>query len=321
MFNAAEKPASCLSLIKTYVETRTLRDARKLTFLGADGLDVYNISLPFQCSGKTYIAGRVEPRVSEWSSVRFFEQSGPDTYSAALPGTVFQSFQDPFVTFIEGEMVLGGVQVISDPLEPPRIVSWHTCFYRGASPWELKLFAIGPSHMKDIRLCGLPDGRVAVFTRPQGKKGGLGKIGFMIFDSLDAVNGEDMLNAAIAQTHFLPDEWGGVNDVHVLKNGLLGIAGHIAFRNSEGLHYQPMCFALDPNTGRHSPLQALARRADFPDGPAKRPDLKDVLFTAGLIRRGDGSATLYTGVSDCEACRAEIDDPFVPFESTLPEPL
>jgi len=315
MLEIAKEAASCLALVKDYEKHNPLRDARKITFTGAEGLDVYNISVPFQCKGKTYIAGRVEPRVTEWSAVRFFERTGPDTYAAALPDTVFEAFQDPFATFIQGEMVLGGVQVISDPLDPKRIVSWHTCFYKGPSPWELKLFAIGPSHMKDIRLCGLKDGRVAVFTRPQGRKGGLGKIGFMIFDSLEAVNGEEMLNAEISQTHFLPEEWGGANDVHVLKNGLLGVAGHIARRDSEGLHYHPMCFALDPKTGKHSPLTILARRADFPDGPAKRPDIRDVLFTAGLIRHPDGSATLYTGVSDCEACRAEIDDPFLQFEN------
>ncbi len=315
MFTIAEKAVSCLSLAKAYEEHKTLRAARKLTFLGVEGYDVYNISVPFSCQGKTYIAGRVEKRENEWSTVRFFEQTGPDVYTAALPGTVFQAFQDPFVTFIHGEMILGGVQVAGDPLDPARIIHWHTCFYRGPSPWELKLFAIGPSHMKDIRLCGLQDGRVAVFTRPQGKKGGLGKIGFMVFDSLDDVNGEDMLNARIYQTHFLPEEWGGANDVHLLKNGLLGVAGHIARRDRDGLHYQPMCFALNPRTGEHSPLAVLARRGDFPDGPSKRPDLGDVLFTAGLIRHPGGSATLYTGVSDCEACRAEIDDPFLPFEA------
>ena len=314
MFSIAKKAQPCLSLVNAYTETKALRNARKLTFLGAEGLDVYNISVPFECKGKPYIAGRAEPRVTEWSTVRFFMQTAPDTYTV-LPEPVFQAFQDPFVTFIHGELVLGGVQVISDPLDPKRIVSWHTCFYKGPSPFDLKLFAIGPSHMKDIRLCGLLDGRVAVFTRPQGKKGGLGKIGFMIFDSLDAVNGEDMLGAEISQMHFLPDEWGGANDIHVLKNGLLGVAGHIARRDQAGLHYHPMCFALDPKTGKHSPLTVLARRSDFPDGPAKRPELKDVLFTAGLIRHTGGSATLYTGVSDCEACRAEIDDPFLQFES------
>ena len=314
MFTAAREAVPCAKLFEEYEQKKTVRSARKLTFRGVQGFDVYNISVPFTCGGKTYIAGRVEKRDTEWSTVRFFERVAADAYAAVLPDTVFQSFQDPFVTFIGGELVLGGVQIQGDPLSPGRIVSWHTCLYRGKSPDKLSLFAIGPSHMKDIRLCALDDGRVAVFTRPQGKKGGRGRIGFMLFDSLDAVNGEEMLNASIYSTHFLPDEWGGANDVHLLANGLLGVMGHISRRDEQGLHYYPMCFALDPGTGAHSPIAIVASRADFPPGPSKRPDLNDVLFTAGIIRNDDGTATLYTGMSDCEASCAEITDPFLSFE-------
>ena len=38
--------------------------------------------------------------------------------------------------------------------------------------------------MKDIRLILLSDNRIGVFTRPQGKIGGRGRIGFMIVNSL-----------------------------------------------------------------------------------------------------------------------------------------
>ena len=314
MFTAAREAVPCARLLEEYKRKKTVRNARKLTFQGVEGLDVYNISVPFACGGKTCIAGRVEERASEWSAVRLFERVSEDTYAAAFPDTVFQSFQDPFVTSIGNELVLGGVQIQGDPLSPRQIVSWHTCLYRGTSPGTLKLFSIGPSHMKDIRLCALDNGRVAAFTRPQGRKGGRGKIGLMLFDSLDAVNGEDMLSADIYSSHFLPEEWGGANDVHLLSNGLLGVIGHISCRDEQGLHYYPMCFALDPGTGAHSPVTIVASRADFPPGPSKRPDLNDVLFTAGIIRNKDGTATLYTGMSDCQAGCAQIADPFLCFE-------
>lgn len=314
MFTAARKAVPCARLLEEYERNKTIRGARKLTFLGVEGFDVYNISVPFAYGGKTCIAGRVEKRGTQWSSVRLFERVSGDTYAAAFPDTVFKHFQDPFVTFIEDELVLGGVQIQGDPLSPRRIVSWHTCLYRGTGPGTLKLLAIGPSHMKDIRLCALNDGRVAAFTRPQGRKGGRGRIGFMLFDSLDAVNGEDMLSANIYSSHFLPEEWGGANDVHLLSNGLLGVIGHIARRDEQGLHYYPMCFVLDPMTGKHSPVTIVAGRADFPPGPSKRPELKDVLFTAGIKRNKDGTATLYTGMSDCQAGCAQIADPFLSFE-------
>ena len=60
----------------------------------------------------------------------------------------------------------------------------------------------------------------------------------------------------------------------------------------------------------HTPVKIIARRSDIPAGGAKRPDLEDVIFSGGLVRREDGKWELYTGVSDCEACVIEIDDPF-----------
>lgn len=304
----------CKDLVREYEKKKSLRSARKIIFLGVDGYDVYNISVAFSCAGKEYIAGRVEKRDTEFSMVRFFEKTGDNEYTAVFPEMMFTNFQDPFVTFIDGNLVLGGVQIIADPLVPDRIVSWHTCFYKGADIPSLRLFAIGPSHMKDIRLCGLPGGKVACFTRPQGIAGGKGKIGYIEFDNLDAVNGESMLQAKIYDTHFLPEEWGGTNDIHLLSNGLLGVMGHIARHDEEGLHYQSMCFLFDPASRTHSPVKIVACRKDMSSGPSKRPDLKDVLFTGGIVRNKDGTATLYTGVSDCEAYCAVIDDPFLPFE-------
>ena len=308
------KAIPCAQLIARYEQEKTVRNARPLHFLGVEGYDVYNITPDFVWEGRHYIAGRVEKRDTEMSCVRFFEKTQQeDTYATVLPEMTFKDFQDPFVAVIGGELVLGGVQVICDPLCYGKIFSWHTVFYRGKTLESLKLFAEGPSHMKDIRLVELADGRVGVFTRPQGVLGGLGKIGYLTLNSLDEVNEDNLLRAKIFDSHFLPEEWGGANEIHLLKNGKLGVVGHIAFRDAEkrALHYQSMAFVFDPETMEHTPLRLLARREDLYQGDeCKRPDLHDVLFTGGLVRHGDGTATLYTGVSDCLAYRAEIDDPF-----------
>ena len=309
---ASRTPISCVELRKA---PRCVTNPRPITFIGEDGYDVYNISTPFTCEGRHYIAGRVEKRDTEFSFVRIFEKTGADEYTAILPEMTFRNLQDPFVTFIGGELVLGGVQIISSPLDEHRIISWQTLFFRGKTPADLKLCAVGPSCMKDIRLCELADGRVAIFSRPQGKIGGKGKIGFTTIPSLNDLCADTILEAVVDPSFFLPEEWGGCNEVHLLKNGLLGVMGHMAFRTPEGLHYNAMCFVIDPDTGEHTAPRIIATRADVSDSPAcKRPDLMDVLFTAGIVRNGDGTATLYTGVSDCEAWRAEIDDPFLPFE-------
>jgi hypothetical protein len=36
----------------------------------------------------------------------------------------------------------------------------------------------------------------------------------------------------------------------------------------------------------------------------------DILFSGGLVRRGDGTATLYLGAGDAETHAARIPDPF-----------
>ena len=58
----------------------------------------------------------------------------------------------------------------------------------------------------------------------------------------------------------------------------------------------------------------IAQRADFPDGPAKRPDLVDVLFSGGMVRLGEGRARMYVGLSDAQAGSVELPDPFSAYE-------
>ena len=44
------------------------------------------------------------------------------------------------------------------------------------------------------------------------------------------------------------------------------------------------------------------------------PDLVDVVFSGGLIRKSVGSADLYAGISDAEAQKITIMDPFLSYE-------
>ncbi len=307
------RAVSCRELLKHYETEKHVYSANKLTFLGVEGYDVYNISQEFEDAGNVYIAGRVEKRDNEISFVRIFRKTGERVYTVDFPEMVFEKFQDPFVTRIDDELVLGGVQIETDPLHHEKVINWKTLFYRGKTISELRLFAEGPAHMKDIRLGKMKDGRIAVFSRPQGEKGGLGKIGFTCVDSLDGLNADVIDNAKIYDTHFLPDEWGGANQITLLEDGRLGVLGHIAYRcEKKELHYHSMSFVFDPETMEHTQVKIIATRREIPTGAAKRPDLKDVIFSGGLVRKENGRWELYTGVSDCEACVLEIDDPFLP---------
>ena len=306
----------CLTLLSRLRHT-SLPRARKLVFAGVGDRDVYNIAAPFAMDGRQIIAGRVECRDMEHSeTVLFAEANGAWQPIPSAPA--FSGLQDPCVTFIGGEMVLGGVRFPVTVADGS--VGWRMEFYRGTTLKNLRLFLVGPHKMKDIRMVELADERVGVFTRPQGAKGGRGKIGFFTADNLEAVTTTAMEDAPLFNGQCRDDEWLGANEAHCLGNDLLGVLGHIAyFDQQEHRHYYPMVFCVNPRTGQASPPEIIASRADFPPGPAKRPDLADVMFSGGLVRHGNGTATLYAGLSDTEAGQLLLADPFEKYKNHKPQ--
>ena len=276
-------------------------------FQGVEGYDVYNPTAPFLYQGKRMICARVEKRDSENSQAVFFEETNKDTYCVA-EGWERYNLQDPSITKVLGHYVLGGTEVFPHPEHPERMC-WHTVFYYGTNPEHLERLAQGPDGMKDVRLVELADGRIGIFTRPQGEKGGRGKIGFTIVEDFEGVTAAAMEDAPLLDL-FGPEEWGGVNEAMLLPGGNVGVLGHIAcFKPDEVRHYFPMAFVYNPRTGEYSEPQILAERKEFLPGPSKRPDLEDVLFSGGILCEGD-RAVLYVGVSDCEIQYMVVPNPF-----------
>lgn len=307
------KPISVEELLINYRNNqRVIFKKEKLTFKGVNDKDVYNITAPFQDNGEWVIAGRVESRDSEHSQVVFFVNRN-DAWITRQSAPVFE-LQDPFFTKIGGQLIFGGVEIFPHPTVQNSL-SWRTVFYHGNTIGELERFFEGPDGMKDLRLIELTDGSVGIFTRPQGEKGGRGKIGFTKIDSLKDLS-INVINEAPLFDQFLDDEWGGANEVHLLSNGMLGVLGHIARFDKEGnRHYYSMVFKINPETRDYSNMQIIAERADFLEGPSKRPDLVDVVFSGGLIRYPNGKAELYAGISDATAQKITIPDPFTQLEN------
>lgn len=303
---------SCRELLREYTPSST--KGTKLRFSGVADRDVYNITAPFTDQGETYIAGRVEARDSENSEVVFF--TCKDGVWVARHGFPKHSLQDPFIVRIEDEWIFGGVQVYFDHQDNKKITGWTTLLYRGRTIRDLQLAAAGPWNMKDIRLTGLSDGTVGIFSRPFGIEGKRAVIGFTTIQSFEEFSDTKISNAPLFSDQFPNDEWGGANEVQLLRNGLLGILGHIAYDDEVGdLHYYAMSFVVNPETRETSPVRIIAARSDFPEGPAKRPNLADVVFSGGIVRLANNRAMLYVGASDTEAHCIEIPDPFVEFES------
>jgi len=306
---------SCRELLTQYTPPAKL--GTKLRFSGVGDQDVYNITAPFTDGNEMFIAGRVEARDSEDSEVMFF--TNIDGIWVARHDFIKHSMQDPFITKIGDEWIVGGVQVYFDRKDVKTVSRWKTLLYRGKTVQDLQLAAAGPWNMKDIRLISLPDGKIGIFSRPFGVEGRTALIGFTTIESFADFSESAITHAPLFRDQFPSNEWGGANEIHVLKNGLLGVLGHIAYRDETGgLHYHSMAFVLNPKTREKSQIKIIATRSDFPEGPAKRPDLVDVIFTGGIIRNANDTATLYVGVSDAEACCVEIPDPFSEFETSLP---
>jgi len=282
-------------------------DIGKLYFNGIDGLDVYNPTSPFSDKDAEALIARVEPRDTEYSHIRFFYKE--NNTCKQIPNSPVLPLQDPFWTVIQGELVVGGVEIIPDAWG--HIIAWRTKLYRGASLLRLHHFFDGPLGMKDLRLCETTRRDIAVFTRPQGAKGGRGKIGFIRIASLNDLS-MSIIDQAPLLDIFNDDEWGGVNQPILLDDGSIGCLGHIAcFSEGNVRHYYPMTFVFNPDTSSHTYPKIILERSDILPGPTKRDDLQDVLFPGGLSFVNGSWALLYLGVSDAECQVCKIRNPFM----------
>ncbi|XZF74828.1 MTP-1 family protein [Bacillus sp. AL-1R] len=311
-FNQKQNAQTCEELILEFTAKMQPTNPEKIVFTGVGNNDVYNISAPFEDEGELVIAGRVESRDSEHSVVYFFvKKNGEWVRREESP---ILELQDPFFTRIAGELVVGGVQIFPHP-EKDGELGWRTVFYKGDSIAKLEEFAKGPDGMKDLRLVELKDKTIGVLTRPQGEKGGRGKIGWSTIPSLSELTIDVINNAPLLENQFIEEQWGGANEAHLLSNGKIGVLGHIASFDEEGnRHYYPMIFGFDPQTGAFSKMELIATRSQFLPGPSKRPDLIDVVFSGGLVRHSNGTAELYAGISDADAQKITMVDPFLQFE-------
>jgi len=280
-------------------------------------ITIYNPTKPIIRDQKKYLLGRVEPLLSEESKVMFFEES--EGIWRIVDEAPVLGLQDPFhLENVKRYHIIGGVKISK---EKHRSI-YSTVFYRYRNSISelinsrgnlIKPFAEGPKGMKDIRFIELKNGRIAIFTRPQGGYAGLGKIGYVEADSLNEIGGM-LSKGRIIPNQFTVDEWGGANELHLLKNGKIGVLGHIAHFDGDVRHYYAMSFVYSPETKRATHLEILTTADDFPPVEPKKPELGKIIFSGGLHREADGTALLYVGVGDRRAGCIQIKDPFVKHE-------
>ena len=286
-------------------------NSQKLRFSGFPEHDVYNVTAPFPWKEQTVIAGRVEKRNQELSEIVFFSEEEEGVWSPIEGAPTFPGLQDPCVTILDEKVILGGVRFPVTIGEDSK--AWQMEFYREGLNGGFDKVLTGPPKMKDIRFLQLLDGRILVLTRPQGERGGRGRIGFCVVDSLIQARWETIENAPLFD-HCPEEQWVGANEAHLLTKNKIGVLGHLAeFKEDGSRRYRSMVFCIDLETGQSTETEVIAERSDFPAGDSKRPDLQDVIFSGGLLRLGRGQARLFAGLSDAEAGSLDLPDPFLKF--------
>jgi hypothetical protein len=278
-----------------------------LKFEGVKGKDVYNPTGPLRSNDEKYIIARVEERETNYqdSGYRPYSQFFVEKKDCWFPVKNFPVFslEDPFKTYIDKELVFGGVEIYGNPGKR----KFRTVFFRGESIKDLKKFAVGPEMMKDIRIVDLFDGRIGVFTRPQGEKHQKGRIGFTVINKLEDLNEKNISQAEVIKDDLKSNEWEGVNGAKLLKSGKIAVLGHRASINQEEKKkYSAMTFELDPYAKTVENFKVVAVRSDFPETLAKTPFLKDVVFPGEL----DYDYHLYAGLSDTSGGVKKIDNPY-----------
>ncbi|OTN75484.1 hypothetical protein A5886_000554 [Enterococcus sp. 8G7_MSG3316] len=277
---------------------------KKLTFIGVGDKDVYNITASFTFNDHELLAGRIESRHDEQSVIGFFEEEKENIW-VMVPDAICLPLQDPFVTFIDNQLIIGGVEVHFEESK----AHWRTVFYRLITISEVEKVFTGPWGMKDLRIKQLNNGQILVLTRPQGDKGGRGKMGACIVDHLGQLTIKAIDHAPLLENQFSDEEWGGANEIHCIDDKVF-VLGHAAkFDDFGNRHYYALTFELKvPSFEIRSP-KIIAERKDFAEGPAKREDLYDVVFSGGIEIKDD-EAMLFAGISDAGAQKIKIENPF-----------
>ncbi|MEK9143054.1 MAG: DUF1861 family protein [Patescibacteria group bacterium] len=307
-------------------------------------LTVYNPA-PVDIDGKLHIWARVEERADEKNSaVMLFGEGKNGEWTPMEGAPVFKNLQDPFYCgIVDGYHVFGGVQINEDG--GTSHVGYRTVFYRYKNSYSELIdphggtvapFAKGPENMKDIRLIQRENGRIGVFTRPQGgdQFGGRGKIGYIEIETLDELeealaqfdqqkDPKTLIRGLFIDGSMGEEEWGGANQLFLLPGGKIGVLGHIAGYGDERYiseggtteakkDYYPITFVFDPKTRSVSHVQIIATAAQFPAVEVKNGHLGSILFSGGLVKSDEeGYFWLYVGIGDSKGGRIRIEDPFV----------
>jgi len=265
------------------------------------------------------------------------KNAGTDTPFAFDRGyetsTTPEAHQDPSVAIgsMNGEQLLVMTAVKARSLRPlasapnEKRMPYYQEFFIGRSIDTMEKIATGPAHRKGTRIVYLGDSKWGVFNRPQGEY----RPGVITYTEFTAMTQEEFIEefqkaildvSTVIPDLCQPDEWVGPNFAWPLKDGKIGVIGHLAAMLNKATgerEYSAMSFVYDPSTNTTKEMKVIATKAAFEDlGVGRRidrDDLDNVIYPGGAVVLPNGKIRLYCGVSDLKAGYIDIDDPFADY--------
>src|SRR5579864_1334135 len=191
-------------LLRRFREGPTPGRGSLVVLSGIDGLAGYNPSAPVANGQGPHVLVRAERRHVDYATWSIpFRACSVDAWEVDEDLPMLR-LEDPLCSVIHGTLVVGGVRIVSRLRNSPL---WETVFMRGTSLADLEEFARSPAYMKDVRLVGLEDGRIGIFTRPWG--GATRYIGYTEIDHLDQLSSSTLAHARLLETQPVAGQWWG----------------------------------------------------------------------------------------------------------------
>jgi len=182
---------------------------------------------------------------------------------------------------------------------------------------HIERVAQGPEKSKGLHLIEVSPQKIEGFIRMQGGKYGKGKICHFSLENIQDL--QDVLSDVEEKTQvidlFAADEWGGVNDLHLLSDGRIGVLGHLARltqdeTGQEKKEYFTTSAIFDPQTQTISNLKIIMTPQDLGiEYEAKRPDLEKVLYPTNSVLEGD-VLHIYASLGDTKPIVFTIENPW-----------
>lgn len=275
----------------------------EVSFVGKDANQILSTTASFEINQETFMIASIKDS-NQFSKLVLLKKDTGFLYHVEEDLNIF-NVNYPHLAMIHNQYVLEGVLRIDENNK-------QSCLYVGPNLKSLELKVVFPPFIKSVRVFEYSN-KIHAFYTVSGQNYGTGKIAHAAYNSFDEMKQSSFNNIQVFSNHFISGESGGINDIHILQNGLIGIVGHITYTDSyDTEHSYPCAFAFNIDNNKSTKLKIILEKSSLNLSSTKKY-FTDKIHTSGLIRRANNRASLYIE-TDQKIYSIIFDDPFVEFE-------